>query len=223
VPLSFSDANPTVTEYFVALETPFSHFSGIELRGNDAGCLESLAVVTGTSHLKTLLDATLPTHWQGARRYQVFKFEPSELLFKPGVQRYGDTAVAIPPNLRSADVGWQSGLGLGGAFHRRGEGWQYTGTPSTAGSVLAKAVGVRLSAGSTLVIKGALKSGGLDFALQEGSKMVTTTAVELKGRFAVELTVPRSGSYEVVGTAPSPGHIGVSITKTGIVAPGRPG
>jgi hypothetical protein len=215
--LSFNDAVPTVTEYFVALKTPFSHFSGIELRANETDCLDSLAVVTDTTHLKTLLDATLPTHWQAARRYQVFKFEPSELLFKPGVQRYGDTAVAIPTNLGSADLKWQSAVGLGGAFHRRSGGWEYTGTPSATTSILAQASEVQLTGGSTLVIKGALKSGVVGFALQEGDTLVTKATVTMKGRFAVEFTVPSSGRYNVVGTTSSTGHIGVAVTKTGLV------
>ena len=94
VPLSFDRRDPVVTKYFVVVKTPWSYFSGVD--GDDARCLDSLAVLTETTRLSTLLDATLPTHWESARRYQAFDFESSEPLFPAAMQLYGDTRNALP-------------------------------------------------------------------------------------------------------------------------------
>jgi hypothetical protein len=217
VPLSFDQTNLTVTKYFIALSSPSSRFSGIELPSNQAPCLDSLDVVTRTRRLATLLDVTLPTHWQTARRYQAFNFEPSASLFANATQVYGDASSGLPSALKNADVHWQAESQLSGDFTLTQGGWNYSGAPVTSAAYIAVANKVKLVGGSRLIIEGNLKSGGTTFGLQEDNRWVTNVAVTGVGHYAVVLDVPHSATYALVGTANSSGKISLDVTKVTVL------
>jgi len=219
VPLVFNITNPFVTKYFVALSTPYSHFSGIEIPANQAGCLYSLSVIRNTSNLPILLDTTLPTHWESVRRFQAFRFEPSAPLFKAPVQKYGDTDVLIPSNLNTNDLSWRPVPGVLGKVRRANTGWNYNGSQTTPFSYIETTGDINLIAGSKLVMIGDLRSGSITFELQHDKASVTTAGIISRGRFAAVLVVPRSATYTVSAEAMGTGQIGFDISKSAILPP----
>ena len=169
--------------------------------------MEAFEVVSDTSGIPVLLEATLAADWTEATRFQTFAWEDRRSAgeAKPYVVANPWGSYSYPQLVSGAEL-------AGAAFRAEGvtpsgtSGWSFDGTPDGRNSYLTVSNPIELAAGQKVIVHGRLRRGAVRVGLLLGQQWFLDVVAEDEGEFWAVLVPPQAGTFQLVVANELPEH-----------------
>jgi hypothetical protein len=182
----------------------WSHFAGIELPREYAGCVTSVSRVTDSWRYPMLLDITFTPEWERTELYQTLSavervrpVDAPSFYTVPTDLAVTQRALAKSTPLSTADVVERAAIAK-----PAGDGsWTIRGRPEIPTSYLLRFKNRQVARGATLMVTGEVRRGQFLLGILEGEQWNGNVAVGERGPFVVAVEAPRDGKFGVLLTA----------------------
>ncbi|HVZ23108.1 MAG TPA: hypothetical protein VG871_18675 [Vicinamibacterales bacterium] len=190
--------------FFPAFYHGFTHFAGLELPREYAGCLTSLSRVADVRRFPILLDITFTPTWRQAALYQTIDLVESRddggepgYFTTPRTLVVSAEALDRPAPFAPADVVERASI-----VTRTPDGrWVIRGRPPLQTSYLLRFRAHQARRGDLFVAKGTTRTGSFLIGPLEGEQWSGNVAVDRRGAFVVAVQPTEDGEYGVLLSA----------------------